>query len=103
MERGSSGIYTCQASNSEGSTTHATQLLVLGALCGEGPELGHPCGRPDLWLGVHVWNLEETYAWGQGHEESEGAPNTGCFKISILNFKKICKQTNRHLVQSDAE
>ncbi|XP_054567847.1 protein turtle homolog A isoform X2 [Eptesicus fuscus] len=30
VERGSSGIYTCQASNSEGSTTHATQLLVLG-------------------------------------------------------------------------
>lgn len=30
VERGSSGIYTCQASNTEGSTTHATQLLVLG-------------------------------------------------------------------------
>lgn len=30
VERGSSGIYTCQASNAEGSTTHATQLLVLG-------------------------------------------------------------------------
>nr|KAF6316085.1 immunoglobulin superfamily member 9 [Pipistrellus kuhlii] len=30
VERGSSGIYTCQASNSEGSATHTTQLLVLG-------------------------------------------------------------------------
>ncbi|XP_036129275.1 protein turtle homolog A [Molossus molossus] len=30
VERGSSGIYTCQASSTEGSTTHATQLLVLG-------------------------------------------------------------------------
>ncbi|XP_074178202.1 protein turtle homolog A isoform X4 [Rhinolophus sinicus] len=30
VERGSSGIYTCQASSTEGSATHATQLLVLG-------------------------------------------------------------------------
>ncbi|XP_036915705.1 protein turtle homolog A isoform X2 [Sturnira hondurensis] len=30
VERGSSGIYTCQASSTEGSTTHTTQLLVLG-------------------------------------------------------------------------
>ncbi|XP_004688425.1 PREDICTED: protein turtle homolog A isoform X2 [Condylura cristata] len=30
VERGSSGVYTCQASSSEGSITHATQLLVLG-------------------------------------------------------------------------
>ncbi|XP_062962367.1 protein turtle homolog A isoform X2 [Cynocephalus volans] len=30
VERGSSGVYTCQASSTEGSTTHATQLLVLG-------------------------------------------------------------------------
>ncbi|XP_066218147.1 protein turtle homolog A isoform X1 [Saccopteryx leptura] len=30
VERGSSGIYTCQASSTEGSTTHSTQLLVLG-------------------------------------------------------------------------
>ncbi|XP_036713187.1 protein turtle homolog A isoform X2 [Balaenoptera musculus] len=29
-ERGSSGVYTCQASSTEGSATHATQLLVLG-------------------------------------------------------------------------
>nr|XP_017525435.2 protein turtle homolog A [Manis javanica]XP_017525444.2 protein turtle homolog A [Manis javanica]XP_017525453.2 protein turtle homolog A [Manis javanica]XP_036879585.1 protein turtle homolog A [Manis javanica] len=28
--RGSSGVYTCQASSTEGSATHATQLLVLG-------------------------------------------------------------------------
>ncbi|EPY85730.1 immunoglobulin superfamily, member 9 isoform 1 [Camelus ferus] len=30
VERGSSGVYTCQASSTEGSSTHATQLLVLG-------------------------------------------------------------------------
>nr|XP_025842116.1 protein turtle homolog A isoform X1 [Vulpes vulpes] len=30
VERGSSGVYTCQASSSEGSASHATQLLVLG-------------------------------------------------------------------------
>ncbi|KAM5237134.1 protein turtle homolog A isoform 2-T2 [Ctenodactylus gundi] len=30
VERGSSGVYTCQASSTEGSATHATQLLVLG-------------------------------------------------------------------------
>lgn len=30
VERGSSGIYTCEASSTEGSATHATQLLVLG-------------------------------------------------------------------------
>ncbi|XP_045037928.2 protein turtle homolog A isoform X4 [Desmodus rotundus] len=30
VERGSSGIYTCQASSTEGSTIHTTQLLVLG-------------------------------------------------------------------------
>ncbi|XP_023419485.1 protein turtle homolog A isoform X1 [Cavia porcellus] len=30
VQRGSSGVYTCQASNTEGSATHATQLLVLG-------------------------------------------------------------------------
>lgn len=54
VERGSSGIYTCQASSTEGSTTHATQLLVLGALCGEGREPGHLCVRPDLWLEVHM-------------------------------------------------
>ncbi|KAM9245015.1 protein turtle homolog A [Dugong dugon] len=29
-ERGSSGVYTCQASSTEGSATHATQLLVQG-------------------------------------------------------------------------
>lgn len=31
VQRGSSGIYTCQASSTEGSATHHTQLLVLGA------------------------------------------------------------------------
>ncbi|XP_040859319.1 protein turtle homolog A isoform X1 [Ochotona curzoniae] len=31
VQRGSSGVYTCQASSTEGSATHATQLLVLGA------------------------------------------------------------------------
>ncbi|XP_067584414.1 protein turtle homolog A isoform X4 [Pseudorca crassidens] len=30
VERGSSGVYTCQASSTEGSAIHATQLLVLG-------------------------------------------------------------------------
>ncbi|XP_040490412.1 protein turtle homolog A [Ursus maritimus] len=30
VERGSSGVYTCQASSTEGSASHATQLLVLG-------------------------------------------------------------------------
>ncbi|XP_023496677.1 protein turtle homolog A isoform X2 [Equus przewalskii] len=30
VERGSSGVYICQASSTEGSATHATQLLVLG-------------------------------------------------------------------------
>ncbi|XP_043734212.1 protein turtle homolog A isoform X2 [Cervus elaphus] len=30
VERSSAGVYTCQASSTEGSTTHATQLLVLG-------------------------------------------------------------------------
>ncbi|XP_006861696.1 PREDICTED: protein turtle homolog A isoform X1 [Chrysochloris asiatica] len=30
VERGSSGVYTCQASSTEGSATHATQLLVQG-------------------------------------------------------------------------
>ncbi|XP_006922969.1 protein turtle homolog A isoform X1 [Pteropus alecto] len=30
VERGSSGIYTCQASSTEGSAIHTTQLLVLG-------------------------------------------------------------------------
>ncbi|KAL2771462.1 protein turtle-like protein A isoform b precursor [Daubentonia madagascariensis] len=30
VERSSSGVYTCQASSTEGSATHATQLLVLG-------------------------------------------------------------------------
>nr|XP_044997413.1 protein turtle homolog A isoform X2 [Jaculus jaculus] len=30
VERGSSGVYTCQASSTEGSATHTTQLLVLG-------------------------------------------------------------------------
>lgn len=35
--------------------------------------------------------------------ESEGAPNTGCSsKIGILRFKRIGKQTKRHLVQSAA-
>ncbi|KAM6218173.1 protein turtle homolog A isoform 2-T2 [Rhynchocyon petersi] len=29
-ERGSSGVYTCQASSTEGSATHTTQLLVQG-------------------------------------------------------------------------
>lgn len=33
VQRGSSGVYTCQASSTEGSATHATQLLVLGAVC----------------------------------------------------------------------
>lgn len=31
VQRSSSGIYTCQASSTEGSATHHTQLLVLGA------------------------------------------------------------------------
>ncbi|XP_069334601.1 protein turtle homolog A isoform X2 [Eulemur rufifrons] len=30
VERSSSGVYVCQASSTEGSATHATQLLVLG-------------------------------------------------------------------------
>ncbi|KAJ1064330.1 hypothetical protein K5549_014744 [Capra hircus] len=30
VERSSAGVYTCQASSTEGSATHATQLLVLG-------------------------------------------------------------------------
>ncbi|XP_037681527.1 protein turtle homolog A isoform X2 [Choloepus didactylus] len=30
VERGSSGVYTCQASSTEGSATHTTQLLVQG-------------------------------------------------------------------------
>uniref|UniRef100_A0A8C6W747 Protein turtle homolog A n=1 Tax=Nannospalax galili TaxID=1026970 RepID=A0A8C6W747_NANGA len=30
VERGSSGVYTCHAANTEGSVTHTTQLLVLG-------------------------------------------------------------------------
>uniref|UniRef100_A0A8C9DAG5 Immunoglobulin superfamily member 9 n=1 Tax=Panthera leo TaxID=9689 RepID=A0A8C9DAG5_PANLE len=30
VERRSSGVYTCQASSTEGSASHATQLLVLG-------------------------------------------------------------------------
>lgn len=60
MERGSAGIYTCQASNSEGSTTHATELLVLGAVLGEGRELGHRWGGLIVAGRVHIWNLEET-------------------------------------------
>ncbi|XP_035567188.1 protein turtle homolog A isoform X3 [Canis lupus dingo] len=37
VERGSSGVYTCQASSSEGSASHATQLLVLGISEGTSP------------------------------------------------------------------
>lgn len=51
VERGSSGVYTCQASSTEGSATHATQLLVLGALWREGWAPGLPMqGGCDLWL-----------------------------------------------------
>lgn len=56
VERGSSGIYTCHASSIEGSATHTTQLLVLGALWegGGGLGTGTPSMRTDLWLGAHM-------------------------------------------------
>ena len=57
VERSSAGVYTCQASSTEGSTTHATQLLVLGAVSGEGWETGCTREGTGLWLGVHT-------AWG---------------------------------------
>lgn len=73
MERDSSGVYTCQASSTEGSTSHATQLLVLGALeGGEGHGLRLECAQ-------QKW---------EGCVEREGAPNAGgSSKTSILIFK----------------
>lgn len=54
MERGSAGDYTCQASSSEGSITHATQLLVLGALWWKGRGTGPPIVEDMISTGVGV-------------------------------------------------
>jgi hypothetical protein len=54
VERGSAGDYTCQASSSEGSITHATQLLVLGALWWKGRGTGPPIVEDMISTGVRV-------------------------------------------------
>lgn len=69
VERSSAGVYTCQASSTEGSTTHATQLLVLGAVSGEGRETGRTRERTGLWLGVHTAGGQ---TWPRGRVPGEG-------------------------------
>lgn len=62
MERGSAGDYTCQASSTEGSVTHVTQLLVLGALWleGRGTE-PHRVEDTTCILGKHTEDWEEAH------------------------------------------
>ncbi|ELK38505.1 Protein turtle like protein A, partial [Myotis davidii] len=68
VERGSAGIYTCQASNSEGSTTHATQLLVLGPpVIAAPPKNSTVNASQDISLAcrAEAYPANLTYSWFQ--------------------------------------
>ncbi|CAK6439782.1 unnamed protein product [Pipistrellus nathusii] len=68
VERGSSGIYTCQASNSEGSATHTTQLLVLGPpVIAAPPKNSTVNASQDISLAcrAEAYPANLTYSWFQ--------------------------------------
>lgn len=68
VERDSSGIYACQASNSEGSTTHSTQLLVLGPpVIAAPPKNSTVNASQDISLAcrAEAYPANLTYSWFQ--------------------------------------
>ncbi|KAI4083437.1 immunoglobulin superfamily member 9 [Homo sapiens] len=79
VERGSSGVYTCQASSTEGSATHATQLLVLGPpVIVVPPKNSTVNASQDVSLACHAeaYPANLTYSWFQD--------NINVFHISRL-------------------
>ncbi|XP_017720323.1 PREDICTED: protein turtle homolog A isoform X2 [Rhinopithecus bieti] len=82
VERGSSGVYTCQASSTEGSATHATQLLVLGPpVIVVPPKNCTVNASQDVSLACHAeaYPANLTYSWFQD--------NTNVFHISHLRSR----------------
>uniref|UniRef100_A0A2K5JZJ6 Ig-like domain-containing protein n=1 Tax=Colobus angolensis palliatus TaxID=336983 RepID=A0A2K5JZJ6_COLAP len=82
VERGSSGVYTCQASSTEGSATHATQLLVLGPpVIVVPPKNCTVNASQDVSLACHAeaYPANLTYSWFQD--------NTNVFHISRLRSR----------------
>nr|XP_028682932.1 protein turtle homolog A isoform X3 [Macaca mulatta] len=82
VERGSSGVYTCQASSTEGSATHATQLLVLGPpVIVVPPKNCTVNASQDVSLACHAeaYPANLTYSWFQD--------NTNVFHISRLQSR----------------
>nr|XP_010346835.1 protein turtle homolog A isoform X3 [Saimiri boliviensis boliviensis] len=82
VERGSSGVYTCQASSTEGSTTHTTQLLVLGPpVIVVPPKNSTVNASQDVSLACHAeaYPANLTYSWFQD--------NTNVFHISRLQSR----------------
>ncbi|XP_006895515.1 PREDICTED: protein turtle homolog A isoform X1 [Elephantulus edwardii] len=67
-ERGSSGVYTCQASSTEGSATHSTQLLVQGPpVIVEPPKNTTVNASQDVSLAcqAEAYPANLTYSWFQ--------------------------------------